>query len=194
MSRLYVLGAFALIVTGLVAWALLERSAASTNLERATTAEWAASDARAAAAANAASADWHRKLSAEAQAQAGAVSREDGRVASRVLYVVQEVNRAPDAYSPLRASLRLALDRMRELNATGPGAPRANSAAQAGGAAADPGTAGPARPVTPPGDGAFGAYCVALLGHVIRLENRLVAVGAYWDAAAASITSKATTE
>lgn len=41
--------------------------------------------------------------------------------------------------------------------------------------------------MTPAGDGAFGAYCVALLGHVIRLENRLVAVGAYWDAAAASI-------
>lgn len=194
MIRLYLLGAAVLLIAGLSAWAVIERRAAAANLERATAAEWAASDARAAAVANAASADWLRRTAEAGQALAAGEERKAGETAARIHYIVQEVYRAPDAYSPLRAALRAALVRLRELNATGPGAPRAGDAAQADGASGAAGQAGPARPVTPATDAAFGAYCVALLGHVIRLEEKLVAVGAYWDMAAAGLMTPGRTD
>lgn len=175
------------VVGGLAGWVWIERGAAADLRERAVAAERAASDARAAAVANAAAADWQRS-SAEAEGRrAAALERTRGEIETRVVHHVREVYRASDAYSPARAALHAALVELRRLNSTGPGAPRADPAAEARGAAGDPAAPGPAgavtaRPAAPATEGAIGAYCVALLGHVILLEERIVAIGRWWDA------------
>lgn len=179
---LYIAAVGAALLAGTTAWALLERHEAGRWRDKAAIEEAAAEQARLAAKANAATAVYERSTSSALQARVTVLeTQQKPQVETRVVTVVKEISRASDAYSPLGATLRLVARRLRELDATGPGAARADAAAQADGAARHPAAAAGAagrRPRLNQLD--IGSYAVQCLGHVIKLEYQIQALDGFW--------------
>lgn len=82
-----------------------------------------------------------RSIAAAGQERIAALESEKATIRGRIQIVVKEVYRAPDAYSPAAAALRVALARLRELDAAASGGDKSRAAGAPGGPAAGPGAA-----------------------------------------------------
>lgn len=141
----------AAIAAAAAGWAWVERADGQAQRERATKAEAAAAAWKTTAEANAREAAWQRESAESAQWRAAALQTARGAVETRVVTIKREIAGVSDAYSPVGAALRLAARRLRELDATGPGAARPDPAGAPVGAAGDPAAPDPAggRPADP---------------------------------------------